>query len=558
MALVALKRFIDRQILKTRRSPFEYIVLGTLGVLVAAILKYPNRAFLTRARPDLKKYQARGYPLLGNMPQIIKNREDSLNSMNTAFKHFGDVFTITIPLFGRIILVNSPEIWEHVLKTNFNNYVKGKIFSDQLKDILGRGIFVADGDLWRFHRKTASNIFTTRLYRQLVQGAFRDSANDLIHVLERSQKKQQLQQSTAGAVDLQELFLKLTLDAFGKLTFGLEFNALLTEGPNEFGDAFDYLTANVDSRTANPFWFITDRIIPGKYKTLKSNIDILHKFGAKAIAQRRAEMITADADATTKTGGAGRARDLLDHFIHYITDDGTQLSDEMLEDAFINFMIAGRDTTAQGLTWQFYSLIANPRTMKNLVREVDIVLGKQSDKSFTYETIMQELPYMKAVFHETLRLYPPVPRNVKTVVEDDVLPGGVKVYKGDVIGLSTYCLGRNRAVWGEDAELFVPERWLVDDDDDDAVTAGVKKATHNKSPFGKFKTESPYKFTSFNAGPRLCLGQTFATLEAMVTTAMLLQRFKFNLVPGQPIPTAKPSVTLPMTHPLYVTVTNRI
>lgn len=167
-------------------------------------------------------------------------------------------------------------------------------------------------------------------------------------------------------------------------------------------------------------------------------------------------------------------------------------------------MIAGRDTTAQQLTWQFYSLMSNPRTMKNLVKEVDIVL--QGSDRYTYETIMNELPYMKAVFHETLRLYPPVPKNVKTAVEDDVLPGGVKVYKGDVIGISSYCLGRNKAVWGEDAELFVPERWLVDDQDKEHHHQGNDKA--NKSPFGKFRAESPYKFTSFNAGPRLCLGQT--------------------------------------------------
>ncbi|KAF9209195.1 hypothetical protein BGZ59_010231 [Podila verticillata] len=537
MILVGLKRFIERQIYKSKRSPFEYVVLATLGFLVAAVAKYPNRAFLTRARPDLEKCHAVGYPLLGNMPQLLRNRSDSLNSMNTAFKHFGDVFTLTIPLFGRIILVNSPEIVEHVLKTNFNNYIKGKIFYDQLRDILGHGIFVSDGDAWRFHRKTASNVFTTRLYRQLVEGAFRDSANDLIGVLEHSQKRSQ------GPVDLQALFLKLTLDAFGKLTFGLEFNAMQSEGSNDFGDAFDYLTADVDARSANPFWFITDKFEPGKSAALSKAIGTLHKWAKMAITARRNE---------TPEAKEARQRDLLDHFYSYTSDDGSRLDDTTLEEIFINFMIAGRDTTAQQLTWQFYSLMSNPRIMKNLVKEVDLVL--QGSDTYTYETIMNELPYMKAVFHETLRLYPPVPKNVKTAVEDDVLPGGVKVYKGDVIGISSYCLGRNKAVWGEDAELFVPERWLVDEENNEHQDNN--KA--NKSPFGKFRAESPYKFTSFNAGPRLCLGQTFATLESMVTTATLLQRFKFALLPGQPTPLAKPSMTLPMNQPLYATVSDRV
>ncbi|KAG0319750.1 hypothetical protein BGZ99_004942 [Dissophora globulifera] len=537
MALVGLQRFIYRQISRNRkRSPFEYIVLATLGVLIAAILKYPNRAILTRARPDLKDRTVSGFPLVGNMPQMMRNRGDSLASMHMGFKHYGNVFSLTVPLFGRIILVNTPEHFEYILKTNFNNYIKGKIFRDQLTDILGQGIFVSDQDNWRFHRKTASNIFTTRLYRQLVEGTFRDSGMDLCSVLEKSRL-------ASRPVDLQELFLKLTLDAFGKLTFGLEFNALTGDGPNEFGDAFDFLTANVDGRVANPFWFITDKILPGKWRKLRRAIGVLDKFANMAIVQRRSE---------TAAQKEKRPRDLLDHFINHIAEDGSKLTDVELRDVFVNFMIAGRDTTAQALTWQFYSLMTNPRVMSNLVREIDTVL--RGSMNYSYEMMMHELPYLKAVFHETLRLYPPVPKNVKMVVDDDVLPGGIHVYKGDVIGISSWCLGRSKDVWGEDAEQFVPERWLVSPTEPTSDSSnGNDKA--NVSPFGKFKAESPYKFTSFNAGPRLCLGQTFATLEALVTTTMLLQTYQFKLVPGQQPGIVKGSVTLPMLHPLLTTVT---
>ncbi|KAG0297640.1 hypothetical protein BGZ96_005517 [Linnemannia gamsii] len=540
LVLVGLRRFIERQLdnrnRNRKRSLFEYVILATMGLFLGAIIKYPNRAFLTRARPDLKDKAVKGYPLLGNMPQMLQNSGDSLGHLHGAFKHFGDFFSLTVPLFGRVILVNTPEHFEHVLKINFNNYVKGSIFRDQLKDILGRGIFVSDQDDWRFHRKTASNIFTTKLYRQLVAGAFQDTGLDLCSVLDRHRLLQR-------PLDLQEQFLKLTLDAFGKLTFGLDFNALTCEGPNEFGDAFDYLTANVDTRTSNPFWFLTDRIIPGKRRKLHDAIGVLDKYGYMAIENRRAE---------TEEEKANRPKDLLDHFINHIADDGTKLTDVELRDVFVNFMIAGRDTTAQGLSWQFYLLMTHPRVMKNLVREVDTVL--QGSYTYTYETMMHELPYLKAVFHETLRLYPPVPKNVKMAVEDDVLPGGIQVYRGDVIGISSYCLGRNKAVWGEDAEQFVPERWLVDYGSLPDASTEMKA---NASPFGKFKMESPYKFTSFNAGPRLCLGQTFATLEALVTSCMLLQRYEFKLVPGQAPATPKPSATIPMANPLMTIVTTR-
>ncbi len=96
----------------------------------------------------------------------------------------------------------------------------------------------------------------------------------------------------------------------------------------------------------------------------------------------------------------------------------------------------------------------------------------------------------------------PVPRNAKMTAEDDILPDGTIVRKGDIIGFSTWCMGRNKSVWGIDAEQFVPERWLVDNDD---VSVENDKHTQGVSPFGKFRAENQHKFNSFNSGPRLCL-----------------------------------------------------
>lgn len=127
---------------------------------------------------------------------------------------------------------------------NFDNYVKGDMFRSQLTDILGRGIFVADGEEWRFHRKTASNIFTTKLYRSLVLGPFKSSAHDFCSHLQPFI-------ASAEPVDLQAKFHLLTMDAFGKLTFGIDFKALTQEGSNDFGDAFDFLTS---VSGAQPVW----------------------------------------------------------------------------------------------------------------------------------------------------------------------------------------------------------------------------------------------------------------------------------------------------------------
>ncbi|KAF9342997.1 hypothetical protein BGX26_006458, partial [Mortierella sp. AD094] len=99
---------------------------------------------------------------------------------------------------------------------------------------------------------------------------------------------------------------------------------------------------------------------------------------------------------------------------------------------------------------------------------------------------------------------------------------------------------------------FVPERWLVEDEVSSPTHPTATAGGRGVSPFGKFRMESLFKFNSFSCNPRLCLGQTFATLQAMVTTCMLLQNFDMTLVPGQPIPEPKVSVMLAMERPLMV------
>ncbi|KAF9159501.1 hypothetical protein DFQ26_006469 [Actinomortierella ambigua] len=541
MTAVGLKRFLERVMNKKNRSPLEYVTLSVLALLVGAILKYPNRAIGTHDRPDLKG--ERGLPLIGNLISFIRSGRDPLGYRLEAFRKYGPVNTLTVPIFGRFIFVNTPEHMQYLLKDNFENYIKGSTFQRRLIDLLGRGIFIVNGTQWKIHRKTASNIFTTRLYRDLVQGAFKATAADLSDALDKTVDR-------GTYIDLQNEFLKLTLDAFGRLTFGLDFQALKTEGHNEFGDAYDYMTNHIESRATNPFWRLTEMLRPGKRREIRTAIATVDRYAMKAIEARRAE---------TPEQSESRPRDLLDHFIKYQYEDGSMLTDVELRDVFVNFMIAGRDTTAQTLSWMFYMLMIHPDVLAKLREEMDIVFPGGSSDNFKYETFANELPYSKAVFYETVRLYPAVPKNAKYVVEDDVLPCGTPVHKGDLVGFSNYCMARNTDVWGPDAAVYRPERWLDMPSPETVAGANVDASAQkaNKSPFGKFRNESTFKFPNFNAGPRICLGQTFATLEALVTTVYLLQRFDFHMAPNQPTPVPKPAVTMPMRDPFMVGVTRR-
>lgn len=174
--------------------------------------------------------------------------------------------------------------------------------------------------------------------------------------------------------------------------------------------------------------------------------------------------------------GTGQ-KDLLQLFMDMKLDNGEVLSDDMLVDSVLNFVIAGRDTTAQALSWMFYLMHrseADLNVWKRMVQETDELLAGGHP---TYESTKQQ-KYAESCFYEALRLYPSVPKNIKTCIEDDVLPGGIRVYKGDRIGWCSWSMGRDTSIWGPDAKEYKPDRWLNSD------------------------KPSPAKFNAFHLGPR--------------------------------------------------------
>ncbi|CAG8581280.1 13654_t:CDS:2, partial [Ambispora gerdemannii] len=179
-------------------------------------------------------------------------------------------------------------------------------------------------------------------------------------------------------------------------------------------------------------------------------------------------------------------------------------------------------------------IMTNPSVEQNLLKEINSLITPTNPFP-DYDSI-NNLPYSLATLNETLRLHPAVPRNFKTVVEDDTLPGGVPVYSGDMIFWVPYSMGRDERVWGKDVDEFKPTRFL-------------------KS--GKFVRQSPYKLIAFNAGPRVCLGQEFATVQALTLLSVMLKDFHFELLTSEKLIKYRPSITLQMKHPLMVKVTRR-
>uniref|UniRef100_A0A453E0X7 Cytochrome P450 704C1 n=1 Tax=Aegilops tauschii subsp. strangulata TaxID=200361 RepID=A0A453E0X7_AEGTS len=240
-----------------------------------------------------------------------------------------------------------------------------------------------------------------------------------------------------------------------------------------------------------------------------------------------------------------KKEDILSRFLLEREKDPGCFDNKYLRDIILNFVIAGRDTTAGTLSWFLYVLCKDQRIQDKIAREVrQATTGDHQDvgrvREFTAcltEGAIGSMHYLHAALTETLRLYPAVPVDVKCCFSDDTLPDGHAVRRGDMVNYQPYAMGRMKFLWGDDADEFRPERWLDDD--------------------GVFVPESPYKFTAFQAGPRICLGKEFAYRQMKIFAAVLLYLFRFEMSEHNSTVGYRPMLTLKMDGPLYVCVSPR-
>lgn len=172
------------------------------------------------------------------------------------------------------------------------------------------------------------------------------------------------------------------------------------------------------------------------------------------------------------------------------------IDDKFLRDVILGFFVAGRDTIASTLTWFFWLLSENPNVLAKIYQEINTNLprfGSDLERASYDPVDLNKLVYLHGPLFESMRLYPPIPFQSKSAIKPDVLPSGHKVDANSPIMIFIYALGRIRTVWGEDASEFKPERWV--------------------SETGGLRHEASYKFFSFNAGPRACLGKHIAMIQ---------------------------------------------
>jgi cytochrome P450 len=346
--------------------------------------------------------------------------------------------------------------------------------------MFGDGIFTQQGAAWKHSRELLRPQLRYKQYEDLT--IFKQSAEDLLDVLASQ---------VSGAVDLQPLFFRYTLDVTTEFLFGESVKSLKAPGitgESGFAQAFNLAQEYVVKRfrLLDLYWLI------GGSEFYQACSDV-HKFADQIIDRNLSR-------------SSGKDRVFLDAVATDAKDRDT------LRGQIINLLAAGRDTTACLLTWTFFLLVRHPNIMAKLRTEIASLCPDQSQLT---RTDLRKMTYLQNILKETLRLYPSVPVNTRTATRTTVLPTGggpdrtapVIVPKGTAVAYSVYSMHRRPDLYGLDAEIFRPERWDED------------------MPMHQNKTNAAWGYLPFNGGPRICIGMDFAMTEAAYTVVLILLRF---------------------------------
>lgn len=308
---------------------------------------------------------------------------------------------------------------------------------------------------------------------------------------------------------------RLGFDIVCKLSLG--FDACCLGNEDSFSHlipilkAFDTAAEISARRAAAPIsatWKLKKKLGIGSEKVLKDSIKQIHEYIENIVRERKKNMTKRDPP---------KSRDLLSKLIM----DG--VSEELIRDMVISFIMAGKDTTSAAMTWLFYALSRNVHVEKELVNEI---MCRFKDGEFEH---LKDMKYLQACICETMRLYPPVSWDSKHAVNDDVLPDGTPVRAGDRVTYFPYGMGRMESLWGVDRLEFRPDRWFD------------CEADENEEMLLKLKEVSSYKYPVFHAGPRVCLGKGLANVQMSYVVALILNRFEIK-----PVAPVQEAVYLPL------------
>jgi cytochrome P450 len=412
----------------------------------------------------------KGGRIMGNMREF---NHDALGFIERCAREHGDIVLTRFLYVPAFFLFNPTDI-EYVLTSGSKNFVKAmSLRSPFFLRLVGNGLVTSEGDFWRRQRR-------------LSQPAFhRDRVNAYGEKMVSSALRMLASWEDAQVLDAHEEMMRLTQDVVVKTLFSADVS-------NEAAEVVAALGVIVRpfSAQATLKWILDNRLpTPGHFRFNRAAQKI-DRVIYRIIAERR---------RSNEDHG-----DLLSMLLGAQDEDGTTMTDRQLRDEVMTLFLAGQETTALALTWCWYLLARNPEAEERLAAELGEVLDGRSP---TVEDLPR-LRYCEWVVKEAMRLYPPA-YGVGREAARECEVGGYRVPTGMQVFAFQWVVQRDPR-WYDEPDVFRPERW--------------SEETAARLP--------RFAYFPFGGGPRACIGNTFAMMEAVLILATVAQRFRLRLVTG--------------------------
>ena len=422
---------------------------------------------------------------------LFKLRKDPIPFITELTARNGPVVGFSLAKY-RVVVLAEPELIHRVLVTDAASYVKGHGL-EVAKRMLGEGLLTSEGELHRQQRQLLQPVFQARkveLFGPVVESWSRKVINEW---------------PESGSISASQEMTRLTLQIVGESLFGTN----LENDVNEVRSAMDETLANFRTATL-PFYSLGEKLFPSLRRKFEHNRGRLDAVVMRMIAEHREHP----------------KQDLLGRMVEACRE--SKIDDQLLRDEAMTLFLAGHETTAHALTFALYLLSRNPHEQARVQEELSRVVGSRAIQVEDLE----QLPLLKNVLLETLRLFPPGwiigRRSIReTSLGDYTIPNGCTVL------MSPYVMHR-QAAYFPNPERFWPDRWIE-----------------------RPRTSLPkYCYFPFGAGPRVCIGEHFAWMEMLVGLGTILQNYQLGYCDVER-PKLEPGITLAPGEELMIPVKRR-
>lgn len=435
----------------------------------------------------------KGSPILGVMSEFSR---DTFGFIERC-RGYGDVVRMRF-LYMTAYFLYHPNDIEYVITTNAKNFIKSRNQRSPLfQRLVGNGLLTSEGEVWKRQRRLAQPAF----HRHRINAYAETMA---------SFSERMISNWIADEVrDIHRDMMRLTLEIVVKTLF----NADVSADADKVG--------RVLSRIVTPFagqatlkWIVDNRLPTATHRSFNKDAREIDAIVYRIIDERR-------------RSGQDEG-DLLSMLLNAQDEDGSRLNDKQLRDEVMTIFLAGHETVALTLSWAWYLLAQNPEAEENFHAELADVLGGRLP---TLEDLAR-LQYTEKIIKESMRLYPPAYALGREAVEECEI-GGFRVAAGAQVFMFQWATQRDPRFFPQPQE-FQPERWTEE------FTNGLPK----------------YAYFPFGGGPRACIGNYFAMMEAVLVLATIGQRFRFSLVPEHSV-TLMPAMSLRPKDGIQVVVEKR-